>query len=85
MLLCRFHGPTNTHFRCLVECYCRNYHLRNLNANMYNFFKDLITTEKIGKVEDKLQSVNENTIIRLIQQAKNQVYCLSILHVSHDG
>lgn len=52
---------------------------------MYNFFKDLITTEKIGKVEGKLQSVNENTIIRLIQQAKNQVYCLSILRVSHDG
>lgn len=52
---------------------------------MYNFFKDLITTEKIGKVEGKLQSVNENTIIRLIQQAKTQVYCLSILHVSHDG
>lgn len=85
MLLCRFHGPTNTHFRCFVECYCRNYHLRNLNANMYIFFKDLITTEKIGKVEGKLQSVNENTIIRLIQQAKNQVYCLSILRVSHDG
>lgn len=46
------------------------------------FFKDLITTEQLGKGEGKLQSVSENTIIRLIQQAKNQAYFLSILHVS---
>lgn len=47
-------------------------------------FKDLITTEQIGKGEGKLQSVNENTIIRLIQQAKTQAYFLSVLFLSHD-
>lgn len=49
-----------------------------------NFFKDLITTEQIGKAEGKLESVNENTIIRSIQQAKNQAYFLSVLSVLHD-
>lgn len=48
-------------------------------------FEDLITTEQSGKGEGKLQSANENTIARSIQQAKNQAYFLSVLHVSHDG
>lgn len=52
---------------------------------MYNFLKDLITTVQIDRGEGKLQSANENTVIRLIQQAKNQTYFLSVLHLSHDG